>query len=372
MKIAYFCHSVISDWTNENAHFFRGIARALSQMGHEVRFYESINNWSLTKLLRHEGATAIDEFRSYYPDLQLVRYRAGQPDLSSIVQETDLVIVHDWNDPELLVRLSLLRRQFAFRLMFQDTCHRPLASAGTPAPYDLSGVAGILVFSSVLKSVYRRHWPRIPVLVWHPAADTSVFKPVKAAGYEGEMVWIGNWGSGERGQELFHWLAEPVAKLGIKATVYGTCFSDSAKRGLAQAGISYGGWVPDFSVPEIFARFLFTVYVPPHTSRNQSETGPGIQPFKAMACGIPLITTDWHDDDSLFTAGYDYLKVRSREELMGYMQRLRKDTALRQMLAGNALSTINKRHTCRHRAVQLIKWVGTLSAIEPEGIYSTV
>lgn len=370
MKIAYFCHSVISDWTNENAHFFRGIARALSELGHKVHLYESINNWSLSSLLRKEGPTAVEEFNAYYPDLQPVLYRTGQLDLSAIVEEADLVILHEWNDPELLLRLSTLRRQFEFCLLFQDTCHRPLASA--PPPYDLSAVDGILVFGSALKSVYRRRWPRIPVLVWHQAADTSVFRPLRATDYEGEMVWIGNWGSGEKSQELFQWLVEPAAQLGIKATVYGTCYSDSTKRELAQAGIRYGGWIPDFRIPEIFAGFLFTVYVPSHTGISQSEAGAAIQPFKAMACGIPVITTPWHDVELLFTAGHDYLKVRTREEMMGYMQRLRKDTAFRQMLAGNALHTIQERHTCRHRALQLVTWVGTLSAIQSEGVYAAV
>lgn len=374
MKIVYFCHSVISDWTNENAHFFRGLARSLAGSGHEVRLYESINNWSLCNLLRQEGPGVVDEFRTSYPDLQPVLYRDDQLDLAAVVQYADLVIVHEWNDPELFIRLSALRQEFSFCLLFQDTCHRSLDCAGVPADHDLSGFDGILVFSNRLKVAYRRLWPAVPVLVWQEAADISLFRPVKPSAYEGELVWIGNWGNGERSQDLFRWLAEPVAQLGIKATVYGpsSSYSDTVKRGLALAGIRYGGWISGFRIPEIFSRYLFTFHIPYSSCIHQNEAGVSMQPFAAMACGIPLIAAQWHDTEPVFTAGHDYLAVKDQEEMMGYMQRLRKDAAFRQELARQGLATIRERHTCRHRALQLLTWVGTLSATESRVVYSTV
>ena len=36
MRIALFCHSLISDWNHGNAHFLRGITADLLDRGHDV------------------------------------------------------------------------------------------------------------------------------------------------------------------------------------------------------------------------------------------------------------------------------------------------------------------------------------------------
>jgi len=42
LKIALFCHSLVSDWNHGNAHFLRGVASELLQRGHELRIYEGL------------------------------------------------------------------------------------------------------------------------------------------------------------------------------------------------------------------------------------------------------------------------------------------------------------------------------------------
>ena len=50
-RFAFFYQSVISDWNHGNAHFLRGMMRALQARGHPVICYEQTDNWSLTNLL---------------------------------------------------------------------------------------------------------------------------------------------------------------------------------------------------------------------------------------------------------------------------------------------------------------------------------
>src|SRR3712207_6909305 len=48
------------------------------------------------------------------------------------------------------------------------------------------------------------------VWAWHEAADTRVFFPRETSGIVGEVVWIGNWGDGERAREIGEYLLSPV------------------------------------------------------------------------------------------------------------------------------------------------------------------
>jgi len=52
LRIRIFAHSLVSDWNHGNAHFLRGLSRALIRLGHEVRSYEELGAWSLANLIR--------------------------------------------------------------------------------------------------------------------------------------------------------------------------------------------------------------------------------------------------------------------------------------------------------------------------------
>ncbi len=72
-----------------------------------------------------------------------------------------------------------------------------------------------------------------------------------------------------------------------------------------------------------------------------------------MACGIPLVTTQWRDTEQLFCEGRDYLMARSPDEMRRHIQELTASEQKRQDLAGHALETIRRRHHCDLRAEQL-------------------
>src|SRR5690242_3403680 len=108
LDIRYFAHSWVSDWNHGNAHFLRGLARALKKMGHKVRCYEQLGSWSLTNLIRSEGEKAIDaidDFRRRYSDLDVRFYELNENLRSEMRRElrgADVVVLHEWNDPVLI------------------------------------------------------------------------------------------------------------------------------------------------------------------------------------------------------------------------------------------------------------------------------
>ena len=66
-------------------------------------------------------------------------------------------------------------------------------------------------------------------------------------GKTGDLVWIGNWGDGERSDEIREFLIEPVKALGLKARIYGVRYPPRALEQLAEAGIEYARMAAELS-----------------------------------------------------------------------------------------------------------------------------
>ena len=121
------------------------------------------------------------------------------------------------------------------------------------------------------------------------------------------LVWIGNWGDGERSEELETFLLRPARSVGLPLDVYGVRYPEHALATLARHGARYRGWLPNARAPEIFARHLATVHVPRRFYVEHLPGIPTIRVFEALACGIPLVCAPWRDSENLFRPGEDYL-----------------------------------------------------------------
>lgn len=350
MKIVMFYHSLYSDWNHGNAHFLRGIVKELQKRGHDVDVYEPEDGWSLKNLIKDHGAEKLDEFRQYYPSLNPQFYNPSKKlNYERILGNADLVIVHEWNEPELIAEIGKKKAQYGYKLLFHDTHHRAVSDEQSMSKYDFSKYDGALVFGDVIKKIYEeKQWVE-NVWTWHEAADAEFFTPARDEEKEGDLVWIGNWGDNERTEELMEYLIEPVKDLGIKAKVYGVRYPEKARQALEDAGIEYGGWLPNYKVPEVFAKYKVTVHVPRKPYVEMLPGIPTIRPFEALSCGIPLICSPWEDEEHLFTPGEDYLMAANGND-MGYrIAEVLKSAQLAQSLSQNGRKTILDRHTCAHR-----------------------
>ncbi|MBK6264979.1 glycosyltransferase [Marivirga sp. S37H4] len=353
MQIVLFYHSLASDWNHGNAHFLRGTVKELLKRGHDVKVYEPENGWSLSNLVRDYGKAKSREYKEYYPTLDASFYDPEAPDFDGMLSGVDLVIVHEWNRHELVKTIGEKKNEYGYKLMFHDTHHRAVSDPESLAEYDFSNYDGALVFGEVIKNIYQREKWINHVWKWHEAADADLFAPQPATNKEGDLVWIGNWGDDERTEELMEFLIRPVKELGLKAKVYGVRYPEEALTALKDAGIEYGGWLPNYKVPEVFARYKVTVHVP---RRHYVELLPGIptiRPFEAMSCGIPLISSPWRDVEGLFTEGEDYLTARDGNEMKRQLQKVLLDEELAKRLSENGRQTILANHTCTHRVNEL-------------------
>jgi spore maturation protein CgeB len=315
MKMVLFYHSLLSDWNHGNAHFLRGVATELIERGNEVEIYEPQNGWSLSNLLKDYGEEAVEEFYNYYPLLKSIPYNPAKVDLDAIVRDADLVIVHEWSEPALVKAIGEKRKRYPFRLLFHDTHHRSITERKAMEAYDLRYYDGVLAYGNVIRDIYLKEGWSKNAWTWHEAADTRIFKPLPATEMEGDLVWIGNWGDDERTKELFEFLIEPVQELGLRAKIYGVRYPTKAKKALKKAGIEYGGWLPNFKAPEVFARYRMTVHVPRGPYVRSLPGIPTIRPFEALACRVPMLSSPWTDAENLFRPGKDFQFVKSKAEM---------------------------------------------------------
>ena len=102
-----------------------------------------------------------------------------------------------------------------------------------------------------------------------------------------------------------------------------------------------------------------TVHVPRRPYTAALPGIPTIRVFEALACGIPLACAPWPDDEGLFP--YEsYLTADTEATMAKVIAGILADRDLSQHLVTNGLKTINERHTCAHRARELLSIVESL------------
>jgi spore maturation protein CgeB len=362
VRIVMFYHSLVSDWNHGNAHFLRGVARELLARGHTVRILEPADSWSREHLIREHGSAAIERFRRTYPELDSSRYVLDQLDLDQELDGADLVLVHEWNEHSLVESIGQHRaRVGGYHLLFHDTHHRSVSEPERMSAYDLRNYDGVLAFGEVIRERYLNNGWAERAWTWHEAADVKLFRPLSRA-CEGDVVWIGNWGDEERSAELDEFLISPVESLGLRARVHGVRYPASALERLTQARIEYAGWLPNFEVPDVFARFRLTLHIPRRPYVQALPGIPTIRVFEALACGMPLICAPWDDAEELFSPGDDYLVAANGEEMRKHIRAVLADPELARSLAEHGRRTILARHTCAHRVDELLTLVEELNS----------
>jgi spore maturation protein CgeB len=360
LRFRIFAHSWTSDWNHGNAHFLRGLAQELMNLGHEVRCYEEEDCWS-RKNLHEEGqeieSRAVQEFRQAFPQLDVRTYRsgAGFGDFARHeLRGADIVIVHEWNRPAVANSLLQLKKQLGFRALFHDTHHRAYTSAKEILEFNLSEFDGVLAFGEAIRRIYQDGFGVPRAWTFHEAADTAHFKSLTSA-QDTDVIWVGNWGDEERTRELEEYIIRPAANMRSKIAVYGVRYPEGAQAQLEAAGIEYRGYLPNLAAPRAYAGSQLTLHVPRRFYANGLSGVPTIRVFETLACGIPLLCAPWTDTEGLFSEGDDYVCVDNGKAMEAEITYFLRDGRARQQLAGHGLRTIQEKHTCAHRARQLLE-----------------
>ncbi|HEY1296401.1 MAG TPA: glycosyltransferase [Chloroflexota bacterium] len=366
-RFAFFYQSVISDWNHGNAHFLRGLMRALQARGHRAVCFEQEDNWSLSNLLR-VTPTAIEDFVARFPDVNFIRYPLDlQLDrfLRQQLAEVDVCIVHEWNEPTVIRRLGYICARMGKPAYFHDTHYRVILDDAYRASLGLEHFAGILAYSPSLAERYRAlGFQHVSVL--HEAADVTVFWPLEVPKMT-DVVFVGNYGDGDRSDELEDYVFAPRLSMpGLEYAVYGVRYpADVVTRLNDGLDIDYGGWLPNVVVPSVYSSARVVLHVPRRQYVELLPGTPTIRMFEALACGACLISLPWEDTDHLFEAGADYAIAHSPNEMRELIAEFCSNDAARDALGRHGRQTILDRHTCGHRAEQLLEIVSATHVRKP-------
>jgi spore maturation protein CgeB len=359
LSFHFFAHSWISDWNHGNAHFLRGLASELVNQGHEVRCYEERDGWSVRNLAEEGTGTAdraLQDFRRAFPALDVRQYTNDaclQQFLQRELRGADVVVIHEWNSPDVVANILSLRPKFGFRALFHDTHHRAYTNPGEVMRFPLADFDGVLAFGEAIRKIYSEAFGVKRVWTFHEAADTPHFFPTETA-KDTDVVWIGNWGDEERTKELEEFLITPASAMrDHKFAVHGVRYPDAALGQLAASGVEFRGYLSNLRAPEVYSRSRISLHVPRRFYANGLSGVPTIRVFEALAAGSPLVCSPWNDSEGLFRPGQDYVCVPDKLAMVSELKHLLRDDGARQQLAASGLETIRARHTCAHRAQQL-------------------
>jgi len=375
LSFRIFAHSWISDWNHGNAHFLRGLASELVKAGHQVRCYEERNGWSMRNLAEEgprAAAAALTDFHKAFPELDVRFYsQTGLNEfLAAELHGADVVLVHEWNSPEVVAAILALRAKFKFRALFHDTHHRAYTNPPEILRMPLAQFDGVLAFGEAIRRIYTEGFGIKRAWTFHEAADTSHFFPTQAA-KDTDVVWIGNWGDEERTRELQEFLITPAAAMpDCRFSVHGVRYPKAALQQLSQSKIEFRGYLPNLRAPEMYSRSKISLHVPRRFYASRLSGVPTIRVFEALAAGSPLVCAPWNDSEGLFRSGEDYICVPDSGGMISELRHLLRDDRARQRLAENGLETIRARHTCAHRAQQLLEICTELQGAFARSLFS--
>lgn len=372
MRIALFAHSITSDWNHGNAHFLRGLIRNLQKLGHQVVSLEEEGNWSVTNLLRDHGTAPILEFGRRFPFVDhssfVLNGRAHLTEwLSDLLAQVDVCLVHEWNPPDLVRAIGEMGARQRVVTLFHDTHHRAYTEPWRVHDLGLDSYSAVLAYGPTIADIYRSTTSGPKVFVYHEGADTDLFKPLSRF-KSCDVMFVGNWGDEDRNDSTWKFFIEPSRRLPeLGFALFGVRYPPEVLAAIRQAGIGFGGWLPNYLAPEAYAISNTTVHIPRKEYLEALRGTPTIRVFEALACGVPLVSAGWRDDSGLFQEGVDFLAVDTPSQMVEALRWLAADPEAGRAIGCRGLKTVLERHTCFHRARELVKIIDGLMH-GPEGM----
>ncbi|MFH0809893.1 MAG: glycosyltransferase [Pseudomonadota bacterium] len=354
MRIAFFAHSILADWKNGRAHFLRGLARELSRLRHEVCFYEAGNNDAACKQTNEVGRSTLLETLKAFPFLKVRLYRDGgrdpKPLLRQALAEADVAFVSQCAEGSIIRAVPELLRPGQI-CVFHDSQYRLPFEEARYRTYGLERYDVVLACAGSLASTFRTRLGLDRVEVLHEAADTDLFYP-RPCRQDVDLLLIAN---GDRDLPLReYFLDQSLVFPHLRFCLYGTDHGEQARQQFRTTyRVDYRGWVPNVQTPPLYARSRLALHLH-RDSYAQVEGSPTIRPFEAFATRTCLLTGPWQDTDGLFNEGEHYLRASSPAAATELIRYLLENRPARERIAEAGYRNLLARHTCRHRAVQLL------------------
>ncbi|WP_137390819.1 CgeB family protein [Rhodoligotrophos defluvii] len=347
--------SLSSSWGNGHATTYRGLLRALNQLGHRVLFLERDMPW----YANHRDLAD--------PDFCALEYYASVDDLitrfAGQIKRADAVIVGSYV-PEGVVVIDEVSRLVARSRGTNAFCFYDIDTPVTLAKLrrgDEEYIARRQVplfdvyfsFSGgpVLNVIEQEFGARFAAALYC-SADPERYCPTGEP-IQWDLGYLGTY-SPDRQPALERLLLEPARQLPeMRFAVAGPQYPADIQWPANVERIEHLGPADH---PSFYSRQRFTLNI---TRADMVAAGwsPSVRLFEAAACGTPVISDDWDGLDRIFPDGEAILIARSSEDVVTVLSKMTE--AKRGSIGQAARACVLSAHTGEARAKELLFCLGT-------------
>ena len=160
------------------------------------------------------------------------------------LRDADVVIIHEWNHPEVANTILSLKPELGFLCLLHDTACRAVTDANQMLRFQLQFFDGVLAFAEPIRRIYRDGFGLTPAWTFREAADVSHFHP-RDVPREIDVLWLASCIGTNCSCEHLEDLIQSVAELrDCLPVVHGEYYSERECRFLSETGIEYSGYMP--------------------------------------------------------------------------------------------------------------------------------
>jgi spore maturation protein CgeB len=350
MKFVVFGLSVSSAWGNGHATLWRGLLRALAELGHAAVFFERDTPYYAAHrdLTRGPGYEVV-----IYPTWDRVAPRA-QHELATA--DAAIVTSYQGDAPE---ACALVLESRAVRIFYDLDAPVTLAclERGEPVPYLPSRGLGdfdlVLSFTGgpVLEALRDRLGAR-RVAALYGSVDLEAHRAVSepSATYACDLSYLATYARDRQPAVERLFLDVAARQPGHCFLLGGPMYPDEMRR---PPNVR---WLPHVPPPEHSAFYGSSRLTLNLTRAAMARFGhcPSARLFEAAACGAPLVSDAWEGLDRFFEPEREILVARTTDDVRRALAL--SDGAVAE-LARRARRRTAAHHTARHRAVELVSLV---------------
>ena len=346
MKIVIFGLTISSSWGNGHATLWRGLCRALAELGHRVIFFERDTSYYAQNRDFSDlpgGALVL------YPDWDSVRQRAAVE-----LADADLAIATSYC-PDALAATELLLNSKAMAVFYDLDTPVTLSrvEAGEPVPY--IGPRGLADFDLVLsytgggalQALQQRLGARRAVPLYGHV-DPAVHRPAEPqARYRADLSYLGTYAV-DRQAMLERLFLAPARRRETRTFLIGGA---QYPAGFPWASnIRFVHHVAPADHPAFFSSSRLTLNV---TRQAMAEMGwcPSGRLFEAAACGTAVLSDGWQGLGNFFVPGREILVACDAEAAVAALDLSDAEIG---RIAAAARERVLSEHTSLHRACELL------------------
>jgi spore maturation protein CgeB len=349
VRLVVFGLTISSSWGNGHATLWRGLVRALTAMGHEIRFFErDVPYYAQARDLHRlwDGAELI-----LYSSWEDVRDRARAE-----IAKADAAIVTSYCVDGAAASRLILDRAPGAKIFYDLDTPVTLArlAAGEAVSYlPPEGLGGFdLVLSYTGGEALRRLRSdlgarRVAPLYGH--VDPARHRPAAPVdAFRADLSYIGTYAADRQAgvEQLF--VRPAGAQPDLRFLLAGSCYPADLRWPDNVAVIEH---LPPADHPAFFSSSRLTLNV---TRADMAALGfcPSGRLFEAAACGCPLVTDLWTGLDLFFAPGDELIAAESSADVLAALQLSDAELA---RIARAARERVLGEHSSAHRALTLIE-----------------